>query len=579
MPTSNDFDENDKDEASPGLTPAQAESVGTAAGAAKQTQASTGQQQEYVPWESFVSANKDVSGREANKLQGQVQGDVSKAQGDLSSAASGFNQGIDSNYGGSKSADAATQTASRQPFSARDVAQQAQSVATAQPETAPAQSKTPWASFTGQPAKPPAPPPGPPPPPPGPPPPPPPPPPGPPTPNTPTPTPGVAGPPPPQIPTAPAVPTKALAGKLSASPTLAGGVQDVGRSRRLAAAAAAGTPAGAHDLESSAGSDAWNKLLADTNTASQEANALGSEHGVQGLLQRNNPNAIEGDPNNSAFDAALLEGQGQRGFNDLASKYGGTQLQKGVVDAEKASQARWAQLQGDVARRNAFDNANKAQPGQAGDQAAAAGAQPQTQDPATMSIDDLLAAGGDSAWSTLHQAGLSLSPADQADIELADSTNTDLPLATEAFSQAVGGAIAGPTGIENSWGPARVRMAYDKVMHEFDSDAMTAFRKAMQSSPAMLKQYLSMKNPGFMAHQMRQWLLTMGYKQRGAQHTNQPQVSTYGNTGTSYTDQSGQQRTTTDKQEQDRTYAYRQGWGQEWDKQFNSGVDDPQQPS
>jgi hypothetical protein len=71
----------------------------------------------------------------------------------------------------------------------------------------------------------------------------------------------------------------------------------------------------------------------------------------------------------------------------------------------------------------------------------------------------------------------------------------------------------------------------------------------------------------------------MGYKQRGAQHTNQPQVSTYGNTGTSYTDQSGQQRTTTDKQEQDRTYAYRQGWGQEWDKQFNSGVDDPQQPS
>jgi hypothetical protein len=309
--------------------------------------------------------------------------------------------------------------------------------------------------------------------------------------------------------------------------------------------------------------DAYGQLTQDTTAAQQGIGALQSNEGLQGLGL-------------NQTDAALLGGAGRSQFAKLGDKYGGLQKDLDAANASSIGQADDARSKSDAARdayrglldqRSQTDNAS-----QTGNDTA------QPNDPATMSIDDLLAAGGESAWSDLHQLGLSLSPADQADIELADATNTDMPLATEAFSSATGGAIAGASGIENSWGPARVRMAYDKVTHEFDSDAMSAFRKALQSDQSLLHKYLAMKNPGYMAHQMRQWLLDHGFTQHGAQHTNQPQTGTYGNTGTTYTDPSGQQRTTTDQQEQDRTFAYRQGWGEEWDKQFNSGNDNPQKP-
>lgn len=554
MPTTNDFDENDKDEAAPGLNPAQAESVGTATGAAKQTRASTGQQQEYVPWENFVNANKAVSGREAGKLQGQVQGDVSRAQGDLSSAQSGFNQGIDSNYGGSKSEGASSDSsAAAQPTTARAAAPQARNITTPQPESAAAQQATPWASFTGQAAKPPAPPPGPPNPPP------PPPPPGPPPPNTPTPTPGVAGPPPPQIPTAPAPSAKTFGGGLRdrfVSPQLANELQDASRAQQLNAAAAAGTPTGAHDLESSAGSDAWSKLLSDTNTATQEANALGSEQGVQGLLQRNQTTPV-GD---SAFDAALLEGQGQRGFNDLASKYGGTQLEKGVVDAEKAAQARWAQLQSDIKNRQALDNANKAPQSQPSDgqSAPSASSDPSTPPPSQIpglvstSAQDFLYHDPRDASDfdeNMHAAGMEMSPLDQLTMGLGDAGIYSGHNTTE-YAMGSYGNMAGENGVKSDWGVANIKLALKKMDDEYGHEVSEKIFQYMRQHPDVWDHYKG-ENAGFISHEMRDLADSLGY------------AKGWGNL-------SGEQ--------QSAIGAEREGWGGAYQMQRNMGIAYPSKP-
>src|SRR5579864_4264238 len=105
MPSLNDYDKNDDGGAGgldEGFTPAQSASTGGAATGGPQQAAAPKQAGDaYVPWSSFVSANQDVSQREANKLAGQTQTDVSKAQSDLSGAQSSFNNSIDGNYNSS----------------------------------------------------------------------------------------------------------------------------------------------------------------------------------------------------------------------------------------------------------------------------------------------------------------------------------------------------------------------------------------------------------------------------------------------------------------------------------------------
>lgn len=570
MPTLDDFDKENEDPGGidDGLTPAQAAStgMGTATGAPKQAKASVGQQQQYTPWSSFVSANRDVSQREAGKLQSGVEGDISKAQSELGSAQQGFNQGIDSNY--SKPPKSGGQDAS-QSATAAPVADLGASTSSAaspqnlQPSRALADfgqtldptgegataspTSNPWASFLPGKAPPtPTPPPEPPAPPPGPP-------------------PGSQPPGPP-----PAPPTGKGRRSLELSPQLMSGVEDTIRAEQLQEAAAGGNPLGAHDLEGAAGAEAWQQLLGDTVKATDEANALGSEGGVQALLQRDQTTPI-GD---SAFDAALLEGQGQRGFQDVARQYGGDKLKQDVVDAENASQQRWAQLQGDIARYQALHAPHDAE-AQAGGDAAPADDTATTPEEYQGSINDVLFGDGATAfWSDLHKAGLTLSPADQGSIAAADALNQDLPMPTEAFVSAATGAIAKETS--SSWPAAKVKMAYDRLASEYDPPALHALLGALKNNPAMLNQYLHMTNPGFMMHQMRQWLASAGFQKRaGGPHGNQHETRGTGATGETYTDAGGQQRTTTDEQETQRLQAYREGWGQDWDDQFNSGVDAP----
>ncbi len=591
MPELSDYDPNDDDQggSSAGFTPAQDTAVdkqtGTASGAPKEAARTPVEEQQYTPWSRFTSANSDVSEREANRVTGRVQGDVDRSKKDLADAQTGFDQSFGANYASNEApADFAADTAT---------------------------SQAPWASFGGStdttavssnlpantvgsvplpPPLPPGPPPGP-------------------APAPPdkqadqpaaqtTPTAAAPAAAAPQAQPTTYNPWETLSGGGSATPQVAGptkpppppgyveapqGLQpaqatlsDADRQGQLTEEAMAGG-AGAHDLEAAAGQPAWTQLIGDTVTASNEANALGSEAGLQSILQRDNPNAKE----NSAFDAALLEGQGQEDFEGLAGKYGKGQLEDDVVKAEQASQDRWKQLQGDIDARQQRDAAKAAVTGQPAT-TSKPGADPSDTDSSSgggdgsnLNIHDVLfgGEGQKDAWSVMHEAGISLSPADQADIAIAESTGEDIDMPTEAFVSAITGALAKET--HSSWPAAKVEMAYGRLASQYPPQALQALLRALKTDKSMMNKYLAMKNPGYMARQMRMWLEQQGFQQRGAKD-NIHETRTFGNEGTTYTDPTGQQRTTSDAQEQARTYAYRQGWGQQWDEQFNNGVDDPQ---
>lgn len=337
---------------------------------------------------------------------------------------------------------------------------------------------------------------------------------------------------------------------------------------------------GAKDLESQLGTDAWGKLLGDTAHASADANALGSEQGVQSLIQQQSAGPLA---QGGAFDAALVNGANGQDFRRLNQLYGGDQLLGQVVGADKAAQDRWSKLMGDVdaaskGRQKTIDDASNPEP--ASEPAPAGQTSPSD---APTSIDDVLFGNGTVGaqfWSDFHQAGLSLSPADWATIGLGEA-GIDSPMATEAFVTGATGALA--SQMKGAWPAAKVKWAFNMVDDQYDQDAMQALAQAFKSDPNMLQQYLSMNNPGFMARNMRAWLDSKGFKAHSSVNLNhnskndESHVNQYGNTGTSYVDQSGHTRTTNDSQEQSRTMAYRQGWGQSWDEQFNSGVDDPSQ--
>lgn len=521
------------------------------------------EQQAFVPWSSLVNANEDVAKREAGKLQSQVQGDVSKAQGDLTSAQTGFNAGIDSNYLGTpKPTGGTSRSESRAAAGSADNSANARRHQTPSPApTGPTEAtpdtlgtSNPWATLSGDGAS--------------------------------------AG----------AAPQAAGVGDQRAfsvppayqpPPTSNNVAGTAGAAFGLTPTAAA-SPAGAKDLEASAGAPAWSTLLADTGRATAEAKALGSETGVQGLLQQGQTAPLPGDSDPARagiMDAALINGQGQHDFQKEADQYGGNQLAKGVVDAETAAQNRWKSLQGDVTNANSAADAlrdskgGRARPDLSGqganqeprgpDGQAAPGDQP-------TSIDDVLfgdGAAGAQFWADFHQAGLSLSPADWAAVGLGES-GIDTPMPTEMFAGAEGGSGAKATGIEQSWPPAKVKWAFNMVDDMFGPDAMQALAKGMHDDPALLQMYLGMNNPGFIARNMRAWLESKGFQSHGqvnikinhgpaADDTSRSVGGGGENTGDAST-------STTDEQENARILAYQQGWGTEYDEQFRNGNKNPQ---
>ncbi len=321
-------------------------------------------------------------------------------------------------------------------------------------------------------------------------------------------------------------------------------------------------PKGSKDLEQQVGAEPWAKLLGQTGRADAEAKALGSTTGVQGLIQ---DRASQPLAQNGAFDAALESQAGAEGFGALNKQFGDGQLLKGLSDANTEAQGRWSKLTGDI------DAAKKAKgEAQAPEEVAAA----VDESPGAKDLHDLLyGADGKDFFSDMHQAGLSFSPADWGAIALGES-GTDTPMPTEEFVNAATGSIAGQ--MKSSWPAGKFQLAWQRIASQYPPEALAALLKAFSAdNKAMLQQYLTqMKNPGFMARNMRAWMEKAGFKQRGAKD-NIHEVRSADAKGETFTDTHGQQRTTSDEQETARLRAYREGWGSKWDQQFADGNDEP----
>ncbi len=332
MPVLDDYDPND--EKTQGGFGADGSSGSSSGGGQLFGGASKQHEQAYTPWSRFTSANSEVAGREAGKLQQQVGGDITSAMSGLDNANAAYNKGIAANYqqqgnqagtearaqGGKQAAQGVGNAfggSSWASFGAPTAqTQQAPSLAMAQPGVSPAKAA---ADRRGAPS-----------------------------------------PPPPQqvgrgsSPFAP--PPAAPLGRPNAvapgsSGTGLGGGAELTKDPQVNANALANGPRGPKDLESSMAPSAWDSLTGKVTKANDEATQLGSQSGVQALLSQNSGAPATG------FDAALINQNGQQGFADASAKFGNGVLTGQQANSEQASQNAWSKLGGDIDQQKKTDAA------------------------------------------------------------------------------------------------------------------------------------------------------------------------------------------------------------------------------
>lgn len=256
----------------------------------------------------------------------------------------------------------------------------------------------------------------------------------------------------------------------------------------------------------------------DANAIREEESALGKYRKASDQIASYNQDEgldlmKQADPNATIWDAALMNQAGGRdAFDTLEQAFGGYDREY-AKQVGKDRDARTAEL--NALNRKLGGAMNDAKRG-----AELAKANPQTPQTGaaksnvpTKSLRDMLYAGGDSFWSDMHQAGLTMSPADWASIWAAAETGNDLPMPTEEFAgnfDLTGGAI------KRTWPQAKLQMAWGVLTKEFSPEATAALLAAMEQNPDMMNAYLAMKNPGFMLRSMRQWLASAGYTKSNA---------------------------------------------------------------
>lgn len=320
------FDDYDKSEDQQGAGGGGLGGGSSGGGGAVLSQATPQKETGFVPWERFVNANKDVAARGANALNNQVGNEVTGFKNQLGQDQKDYQKGIESQYdhsGGPQGPGVGQFT--RSPAGG------------AAPQGAPSGFAAPAVSEKAQEANP-----------------------------------GkgaaIGQAPPGQ---------RTLGGGAQATgfqPLGAGTLFQGGSGAGLAlnqsysrtgpsAQAVANGPQGGKDLESSLGADAWGRLLGQGQKAQDDAAALGSQSGVQGLIQQQ-----AGQPlaQNGAFDAALEYGQGQKQFGQTAKA--GQGLVNQLAGANQTAQGQWSKLMSDVttARQQANQAQSNASPGASG---------------------------------------------------------------------------------------------------------------------------------------------------------------------------------------------------------------------
>jgi hypothetical protein len=285
MPAIADYSEEDEDAGgagggalSAGGMPGGGASSG-APGGARQAQPSKQQEQAFVPWSRFVDANADVSKREAGKLNSAVRGQVDAAKKAGDTAMDAFNNQVASNYDRAKTPFQKGFADGKEQPQTNDASggfMAGKSIGLQQNVLARGQNV---AAPKGNPNK-----------------------------------------PPPERPLLSYVAENTLAGPK--------------------ASAVENGPTGSKDLEAMMGAEAWDSLVGDTTKAAADANALGSEAGVEGLLQK------QGNSPNSAFDAALTNGAAGSSFGETAKA--GEGLSDALGNRLDGSQRAWQTLVGDI---------------------------------------------------------------------------------------------------------------------------------------------------------------------------------------------------------------------------------------
>ncbi len=318
---------------------------------------------------------------------------------------------------------------------------------------------------------------------------------------------------------------------------------------------------GPHSMVEQLGADRWKGLMGETLAAQDAASKLGSESGVEALLQK------QGNAPNSAFDAALINGQGQKGFAQT-SKSGA-----GLVDALGAantnSQGQWSRLIGDIDKAKwdkkiteealATNTANANAPG-TGQPGAAPTVRPLGPgfNSGFDSYDDFKTKTGVGAG--VHGLSQTLDPVSGFMNMLGSEGVYDGNTVSEGFrSGVVKGDLDNQNrmnafkNIEKDYGPEAAKFLWETmtqgVWDGFGGKKSGAIYK-------ILKDLIegSIKNGSFKKP-------TLG----SAGGATGSELQTAGYT-TGEADQG-----TTDEEETARTNAYREGWGTEWDKQFREG--------
>lgn len=537
MPFVDDYSEEEqKPDTGGSATGARVPSAPGAPGGARQASPSAQQEQGFVPWSRFVSANQDVSNREAGKLQSQVQGDVDRAVGARDAASAAQADSIKQNYQG---------------YQPPQPAQKPQPPGRASADLQPAASSfgnsasssaRPWGSF-------------------------------------------IQGPPRPAAEREPAAAPAPQPGPGRRGQFPGGAVKQLPfgtlDADRLSTTIDNGQPTtkgtgitGAKDLESQLGADAWAKLLGDTEKAGQGAHALGSEAGVQGILQKQ---AVQPLAQDGMFDAALVSGAGGKGFQDLSGKYGGSQLTDALTGANKEAQNRWATLMADVeragrARDKQISDATDAMNRTPGEPGAAP-----TENNGVTSTDwgDSHGSLGDymnqNSLSGIHAASQDLDPVSKALQELGKAGVYQGETASEWFRNKWTGGTAGELGSPGGSVDDQNRTnAFRELEQEYGREAVEFLWNNMtqgvwDSTKGM--------NQGAVYRLFKQLLdgsIANGSVKKGGLDApgKDSEVQSAGHTTGETANVNGETRTTTDEQETARTNAYRDGWGEEWDRQF-----------
>lgn len=347
--------------------------------------------------------------------------------------------------------------------------------------------------------------------------------------------------------------------------------------------------------------DEYGKLSGQVDDAAQQVENLGSQGGRETLLEQSGmSDAAYGQYGGSRLDAMLLGSAGRSKFHGVEQRYGG--LRDELRDANKASEgigdaarAQSDQAAGDYGRLLDDYDAKKAgelATAEAGGAPTGSGYKPGGYDSYEDFLEQLAAGGG------IHKTGMDLSLVDSLNNKLGEAGITEGQGIAEGFRNGVlgdkGDGIAGSLNDQNRHNAFQnIEKMYGQSAAKWLWQYMTeGLWKGMdgKNSGAMYKTLADLIEAGLENGSLvrgQSGLVTAAQtpEQKAAQQakdaalTQKVDFDAQRTSGNSVTGPDGQSREMTPQQNYLRAQAEKEGWLDEWEKQFLSGVSEPVNPN